>query len=771
MKTEIRLSVRELAEYVCQDGDLIGARASAERALEGANAHRALQRSQPQGYQSEVFLSTSVERENHILIIEGRADGIISGPICVVHEIKTTYLPLDEISWEHYPSYHAQLWVYGFIYALNNSLDTVDLRLTYYNLQSGKSKDLDFRADFIQLAERFNELIEDYARISDNIVLHRRTRDTSLASLEFPFEKYRPSQLELARQVFVAAKNKNTLYVQAPTGTGKTAATLFPALKALGAGLCKRIFYLTAKAQTASVAVNTLDIIRKNGLALKSVCITAKDKACLCSPRNCSPDVCPYCRDYFSRLHKYLPEILNKNSFSPEEIKQLGEKYQLCPFELSLAISQYCDCIICDYNYVFHPNIRFKRYFSQSKKDSLFLIDEAHNLVERTRDVFSCTLSVKRLRAVRKEASELPTVSKAIKKLEDSIKALALDREEQGFLLDSPPDSVYASCATVLERIAQLDAQQSPLPQSISDLTLKLSDYVMVSEHFDANCHSCYVLQDGSVSLNILCLYTGSFVRAGLDLARSSVLFSATLSPDEYYMYMLGANEKSYHFELPSPFDSDNLLVVVDDSIKTSYSSRAASYEPIAKKIRATVRLKKGNNIAFFPSYAFLNNVLAAFKEIDTTTPTVVHRPNMTKAEKDEFISHFENGEGVLGFSVLGGHFGEGVDLPGERLIGAIIVGVGLPQLSPERNLIKAYFDNASMDGYGFAYVYPGFNRVLQAAGRVIRTEEDRGVVLLIDSRYAMPPYLDMMPDNWLVKYLSQEEASYKQLLLDFWEL
>lgn len=765
-KSEIRLSVRELAEYVCQDGDLIGARASAQRALDGANAHRRLQKEQAEGYASEVFLSTSVEREDYVLIIEGRADGIISGDVCVIHEIKTTYLPLEELTWQHYPSYHAQLWVYGFIYALNNSLDEVELRLTYYNLHNKKSRDFNFRADFIQLAERFNELIEDYARISDNVVLHRRARDLSLARLEFPFENYRPSQLELARQVYVAAKNKNTLYVQAPTGTGKTAATLFPALKALGSGLCKRIFYLTAKAQTAAVAVNTLDIIRKSGLPLKSVCITAKDKACLCSPRNCSPEVCPYCRDYFTRLHKYLPEILHKNSFSPEEIMEIGKRYELCPFELSLAISQHCDCIICDYNYVFHPNIRFRRYFASSKKDSLFLIDEAHNLVERARDIFSCSLSVRYLKGVRRECKEIKSVYGAIKKLEQCIKDLTREREEQGFLLEAPPDGVYGAAATVLERVAELE----DAPPRLSELTLRLSDYVMVAENYDPNCHNCYVLQDGDVTVNLLCLYTGAFVRKGLDLARSSVLFSATMSPDEYYMYMLGANEKSYHFELPSPFDSDNLLVMVDDSIKTAYSARAESYVPIAKRIRATVRVKKGNYIAFFPSYAFLERVLAAFKELDDKTPTVVHRPNMTKAEKDEFISRFENEEGVLGFSVLGGHFGEGVDLPGERLIGAIIVGVGLPQLSPERNLIKNYFDACSMDGYGFAYVYPGFNRVLQAAGRVIRTENDRGVVVLIDSRYAMPPYIDMMPDQWRVRYLSQEEASFKQLLIDFWD-
>ena len=765
---EIRLSVRELAEYACQDGDLIGARASLQRVLDGAAAHRRLQKNQPEGYQSEVALSISIEKEGYLLIIEGRADGVLVGEPCMIHEIKTTYLPLEELSWEHYPSYHAQLWVYGFIYALEHGLDGVLLRLTYHNLQNGKSRDLDYYAEFSALAARFNELVDDYCRISDNIVSHRLTRDRALSELTFPFGSYRPSQLELAQQVFLAVKNKNTLYVQAPTGTGKTAATLFPALKALGMGHCKRIFYLTAKNQTASVAVNTLEIMRKSGLALKSVCITAKDKACLCSPRSCTPEDCPYCRDYYSRLHKHLPQILKQSSFTPERIMELGKQYELCPFELSLAISQYCDCIICDYNYVFHPNIRFKRYFSSGKRDSVFLIDEAHNLVERARDIFSCRLSQNELRRVRLECKdELPDVARSIKKLEDAIKGAASAKDEEGFLLDAPPDAVYGAAAAVLERISL--KQEEPISQAVSELSLKLSDYVMVAEHYDASCHSCYILKQ-PLSLNILCLYTGKFVRAGLELGLSSVLFSATISPSEYYMHMLGANERSYHFELPSPFEEDNLLVVVDDAISTSYSSRASAYLPIAKRIRATIRAKKGNYIAFFPSYAFMESVLAQYKEIDGKTPLAVHRPGMTKAQKDEFIYKFENEDGVLGFSVLGGHFGEGIDLPGERLIGAIIVGVGLPQLSPERNLIKGYFDACDMDGYGYAYVYPGFNRVLQAAGRVIRTDTDRGVVVLIDSRYAMPPYIDMMPDHWQVHYLSQEERSCKQILLDFWE-
>lgn len=771
----VRLSVRELAEHACLGGDLLGSRAGVERALEGAAAHRKLQQNYKEtgDFESEVALRISMERQGYTLVVEGRADGIRTGSTPQIHEIKTTYLPLESLTQAHYPSYHAQLWAYGFIYAVDHALAGVSLCLTYYNLTTKKTRDFIVYADFEQLAARFNELVEDYARISDSMVAHRQARNHALSELSFPFKSYRPSQLDLARQVFVAAKNKKSLFVQAPTGTGKTAATLFPALKALGAGHCERIFYLTAKTQTALVAGGTLDIMRSAGLPLKSVFITAKDKACLLPKRDCRPEVCPYSRNFLTKQHDFLPEILQQNEFSFETMQGIGKAYELCPFELSLKLSEYCDCIVCDYNYVFNPNIRLKRYFGGGKKGKfVFLIDEAHNLVERARDIFSAVLRVRELAALSSQCKGLPRVYRALRGLEDSIKKLAHGHEEAAFLLEEPPASVYGACTVVLECVAALEEEQSnSLPTALSNLILTLLDFVMVFEHY-SSVHCSYMTNNaGSISLHMLCLHTGGFVRAGLDLARSSVLFSATLEPHEYYMNMLGGDENSYYFELPSPFDRDNLLVVVEDGINTGYSARQDAFVPIAERIRTTIHAKKGNYLVFFPSYAFMNSVLAAYKSLDSKTKTVVHVPGMNKQDKDAFLQSFYNeSEAVLGFSVLGGHFGEGIDLPGRQLIGAIVVGVGLPMLSPERNLIKGFFDEQYLDGYGYAYVYPGLNRVLQAAGRVIRTETDRGVVLLIDSRYGRPPYDELMPDHWDVRYLSQEDLSYDELLADFWE-
>ena len=765
-KPEVRLSARELAEYYCAQGDLMAARASIRRALEGAAAHRRLQAEQEEGYLKEVPLSVTLERSEYMLTVEGRADGIV--PLAAqVHEIKTTYLPLEELDWEHYPAYHAQLWIYGFIYALDKGLSGVSLRLTYYQMQNGKTRDFITQASFEELCTRFNAMVEDYARISDETVRHGQRRDVSLAELQFPFPKYRPSQLDMAQQVYMAVKNKKTLYVQAPTGTGKTAATLFPALKALGTGLCRRVFYCTAKEQTAEAAVRALELMRRGGLRLKSICIAAKDKACLMEKRECDPEKCPYCRDYEIKQHEYLPQILAEDAFSPARVRELGEKYGLCPFELSLKISEYCDCIICDYNYAFHPSIRFRRYFQNSRRDSVFLVDEAHNLAERTRDIFSAKINPAMIARLRRELEDFPALSGLLRRLEGQLKGLCRGREEQGFLLEQPPAAVYAAAAQIMEKLGE--ESEHPLPPAAAELSRLLSDFMMVFEHYRPEYHRCYVLA-ADCSLHLLCVHTGAFVRKTLELARASVLFSATLSPHEYYMYMLGADENSYYFELPYPFDPDNLLVVADDGINTAYSARAQACLPIAKRIRATIRIKKGNYIVFFPSYAFLNGVLKEFRALCPQVPVAVHVPNMSRRDKESFISRFENEEGVVGFSVLGGHFGEGVDLPGERLIGAVIVGVGLPQLSPERNLIKEYFDSIDMDGYGYAYVYPGLNRVLQAAGRVIRTDTDRGVVLLIDSRYARPPYTELMPQEWQMHYLSQEERSYRDLLEDFWE-
>lgn len=776
-----KLSVRELCEYCLTKGDLLSAQGSLSSLWEGVRVHKTIQQRYLKAhsdYKSEVSLSIDIERPDFILSIGGRADGIYNdGKTVCLHEIKSTFYPLRDIESNFNEIYNAQLYVYAYIYSLKNNISEIKTRITYHPFNAKGEKAFERSWRFEELTSFFNTLLEDYLKISDIIMNHLVRRNAALETLKFPFDRYRPSQLELTKQVYTALKQGNTLFVEAPTGTGKTIATLFPSLKAMGKGLCNKIFYLTAKNQTGKVAEDTLGRLKGKGLPLKSIFITAKDKMCLLKNRNCSPVHCEYCRDYFDRLHKSMPEILSQSDFTFKTLRELGLKYSLCPFELSLTISEYCDVIICDYNYVFNPSARLKRYFGDEKGKYAFLIDEAHNLVERARDMFSSRISRQDMEEISQalSAARLFRLQKAVNSIISSLDAVSSQSNEQAFLTP-PPQALNNACIICLEILDSLDENEKAiLPPKAGSLTLTLLDYITVSSLYSTDFHTCFakrevINQREDFSINILCLQPSAFVRMGLDYAKGSVLFSATLTPHEYYLNNLGADEKSYYFALESPFDPDNMLIVAEDRIATTYSARGQTYGKIAELIYQAISAHQGNYLVFFPSYAYLNAVLRIYSSKYKQSP-LVHTPSMTKREKDAFLKAFDKADKpVLGFSVLGGHFGEGIDLPGKRLLGAIIVGVGLPQLCIERNLIEKYFSEQYMDGYAYAYIFPGLNRVLQAAGRVIRTSEDRGIILLIDERFSRPPYYELMPEHWNVRYASQEDCSVCELIQEFWD-
>lgn len=775
-----KLSVRELCEYCLASGDLAPVGGSISALWEGTRVHKAVQGRYLKAhadYKSELSLSMDIDRGDYILRIGGRADGIYTdGGLACVHEIKSTLCPLSDIGENFNRTYNAQLYVYAYIYALQNGLTRIKSRISYHPYSGRGERAFERLWELSELEEFFRSLIETYIEISDIMMSHMINRNSALGTLKFPFGHYRPSQRELTVQVYTALKQGNTLFVEAPTGTGKTIATLFPSLKAMGRGICEKIFYLTAKNQTGKVAEDTLERLKEGGLPLKSIFLTAKDKMCLLKSRNCSPVYCEYCRDYFAKLRQALPELLKNNSFTYRFLRETGRKYNICPFETALTLSEYCDVIICDYNYVFNPSARLKRYFGEEKGKYAFLIDEAHNLVERAREMFSAKISRSMLKKTvgALDGLNLPRLRGGVEAVLESLEAVFAQSNEQAFLL-APPQALYNSCLICLEIIDGLnEAERSALPPEIGELILAMLDYTTVSGYYSEEYHTCYAQRGGGskedFSVNLLCLQPSAYVRMGLNYARGAVLFSATLTPHEYYLYNLGADEKTYYFALEPPFDPDNMLVIAEDRIATTYSARQRTCPEIARIIHEAVSVRPGNYLVFFPSYAYLDAVLKLYCAKYKEKP-LVHTPGMSKREKDMFLKAFdEAGQPVLGFSVLGGHFGEGIDLPGKRLLGAVIVGVGLPQLCLERNLIQKYFSEQYMDGYAYAYIFPGLNRVLQAAGRVIRTAEDRGIVLLIDERFARPPYNELMPEHWNIRYASQEDLSVTEMIEEFWE-
>lgn len=779
IKPVLTVSVRDLADFCTASGDLTGARVSLERAQEGSAAHRFLQKSytdampQDATYSKEVALTYEIDRGHYILRLQGRADGIIEGAQdpCI-QEIKTTYIPLEQLTADHNPSYAAQLYIYSFIYAANNNSPRIKTLLTYYNIQSRAERSFEKLWSFDELHYYFLSLTQDYVKLCDLLMAHRSARDEALNQMSFPFENYRPNQQNFINEVYSCIKDGSTLFAEAPTGTGKTIATLYPALKALGKGLCEKVFYLTAKGQTGLVAMDTLTFLQGRNIPLKVVHIIGKERVCKLGDPACDPGVCEYCKGFFTKLRVALPQMLQLNTFDTKAINDFAATYKLCPFELSLVLSEYCDCIVCDYNYVFNPNIRLKRYFSNGSGKYAFLIDEAHNLVDRIRDTFSITLSkneFKKLKASCAGCRKLVTrLTKIIKYLDE----LAEERDAQQYLLPSQPEDMPDLIRNLLDTYNELVEQQQPVPEAFEDEISFLLDYLMVSDHYSKDTHCCYCSkQNNDFTVNILCLMPAPFVRQGLSFARGATLFSATLSPEEYYLKVLGADDKSSFFRIPSPFAGEQLLVAVEDRIDTTYARRAASYKPIAQLIRKVISAKEGKYIAYFPSYEYMNRVYEEFRILDLQTRVLLHTPKMSEKQKDAFMAAFTQGSDgtLLGFSVMGGHFSEGIDLPGDQLLGVVVVGVGLPALSADRNLIQQYFSVRQLNGFDYAYVYPGMTKVLQTAGRVIRTAEDMGVVVLVDRRFARSPYNTLFPEHYRPVFLSRNDCSLDELLEEFW--
>lgn len=744
-------SITELAQYATLAGDLLPGGFSPERAQEGTRQHRRLQGEYPQqAFTAEVPLFFEQDRGGYTLRLTGRADGLLQteqGPRLI--EIKTTEAPPAELSFFFVPAYAAQLLIYAYLYCKREGLAGIACELLYYHLGQGESFSFCQYFTLTELEERFFALLERYGQLLDAKAQALMCRNTTAGELAFPFEKYRKNQRALVTQVYTCLTQKAVLFAEAPTGTGKTMSALFPAVKAQGEGKCDRVFYLTAKGQTGTVALAAAQVLQQKGWRGRAILLTGREKCCLLNQPDCEPLRCPYAQGFYNRLHGARMALFAEPVIDLAFLRTAGERYQLCPFELGLYLAEDRDVIIADYNYLFDPAVRLQRFFERKTRHAL-LIDEAHNLPGRVMDTFSAALGTKLLRTARRACKEDAPLYRLLGKLLKSIQQAACLELSGGAEL--PPGLEAAE-----EVVNGLNArgQAGLLTPPEAALLRPLLDFIKAVRYFSP-VH-CRVLCDKN-ELQILCLDPAPHIREGLQLAGGAVLFSATLTPREYYTELCGM-EDAYYYSIPSPFLPDNLLVLCDPALRTDYRAREQTAPAVARLIAKAAGLKRGNYLCFFPSYRYLQQV-KEFLLLEPGLPPVMEQPpNMDAAAREAFLNAFTEGEAVLGLAVMGGHFGEGIDLPGDRLIGAFIVGVGLPQVSPERNLAAEIYAERGLDGFLYAYAYPGINRVLQAAGRVIRTEEDRGFVYLIDARYTRPPYSELLPPHWQVRYAAPEAA------------
>ena len=773
----IQISVRNLVEFVLRSGDLDTRFTGMSRALEGTKAHQKIQRSYKEGYTPEVFLSHLITYRDFSFKIDGRADGIlIEDNRIFIDEIKTTTRPLELIDENYNPLHWAQAKCYGYIYGLEHQLEEVHIQLTYYQLDTEEIKYLRHVFSFESLQCFFYDLLDQYLVWAGLTRDWKITRDASIKQASFPFPLYRKGQREFAVAVYKTIVEEKRIFVQAPTGIGKTISTLFPAIKAMGEGHTAKLFYLTAKTITRQVAEDAFLRMGSQGLRFKSITLTAKDKICLEKEGACNPEQCSFAKGHFNRVNDALLDLLKQEDIMTRNIVETyARKHHVCPFELSLDLSLWADCVICDYNYVFDPRVYLKRFFDEEKSAYTLLIDEAHNLVDRGRDMYSAALQKESFLTLKKAfKKESPKIAKALNKINTFMIQVRKDlvHQRNSFRKEDPSDLYPLLRGFIKETeewLTQNEGHEAHGP--LLDLYFEVLGFLRISELYDSRYVTLYEIDQHQVMIKLFCLDPSYLLREGLKRGKAAAFFSATLTPLPYFREILGGDPEDPALQLSSPFDPSNLGLFVAANVSTKYRDRENSYENIASYVYSLISARKGNYLVFFPSYAYMQQVVDQFRELYPTASILVQTTAMQEEEKEAFLERFQSHgeETLVAFAVLGGIFSEGIDLVGERLLGAVIVGVGLPQLSFERDIILDYFQKKNSLGYEYAYLYPGMNKVLQAVGRVIRSEEDRGVALLVDERFTHRNYQKLFPRAWYHHQKINTPQALSSELHHFW--
>ena len=784
---DIKISVRNLVEFVLRAGDLDTRFMGSNRAVEGTKAHQKIQKENREKYSvflgeeylSEVSLKHSVPYNGGTIIIEGRADGIlIKDNDVTIDEIKTVTKDI-ELLHENYNNLHwAQAKCYAYIYGIQNNRKDIYVQLTYYEIDSEKIKRFIKAFSIEELQDFFNEIISSYFIWANITSDWNKTRDNTIKDLKFPFDNYREGQRDLAVSVYKTVVEHKKLFLQAPTGVGKTISTLFPAVKAMGEGYTSKIFYLTAKTITRQVAEHAFDKMKVNGLKFKTITITAKDKVCFSKGSACNPQQCEFAKGHFDRVNDALLDILeHENTFSRETIEIYSNKYKICPFEFSLDLTLWSDCVICDYNYVFDPRVYLKRFFMDNNGDYTFLVDEAHNLVDRSREMFSCEFHKKPLLELKRDIKGKDNnLYKVLNKLNAYMLSMKKMCNEDGYYKhNSQPVDIY-NLLNKLTKILELwltKNEKSEEYDSFLDLYFNSLSFIRIAELYDDKYVTYVQCTEDDVVLKMLCLDPSKLLREASKRGKSVVYFSATLLPLLYFKEILGGENEDYHLTLDSPFDKNKLKIMIARDISTKYNYRENSYSKIVEYIYAVISAKNGNYMVFFPSYKYMEQVSSRFAIKYAHIKVRIQTNFMSEEDREAFLQNFSamDSENILGFGVLGGIFSEGIDLKGDSLIGAIIIGVGLPMICFEKEILREYYDNKNKCGYEYSYMYPGMNKVLQAAGRVIRTEEDRGMVLLIDDRFLEQRYRRLFPKQWDDYLKVNSNADAKKKVCEFWKL
>lgn len=812
---EIHISVRNLVEFLMRSGDLDNRRigkVSDNAMQEGGKIHRKLQRAAGSGYEAEVTLSHIWGNPDYDVVVEGRADGVFqrekllfleqadallfAGEIPgedvylnVIDEIKGTYKDVTKMKAPH-PVHLAQAMCYAFFYVQEYTLPEIGVQMTYCNMDSEEIRYFRFFYKAEELEKWYSDLMSQYKKWADFRFQWEQIRRESIQNLHFPYD-YRGKQKELMGALYQTFLAKKKVFLQAPTGVGKTISTIYPALKYMGQEKGEKLFYLTAKTITRTVAADTFDLLRNKGLKIKTLLLTAKDKTCFLGKAECNPEACPYAKGHFDRINDALYGLLTEeDSFTRERIEEHAGKFQVCPYELALDLSSFSDAVVCDYNYLFDPHVYLKRFFEGCRRrEYIFLIDEAHNLVERGREMYSATLIKEDILALKREIEgaepgsmrfvHSDAILRYLNRCNKDMLALKkeCDKEYKVYKTESDIGKLCISLTGLHGKISSYleeNEQSGPVREKVLEFYFKLAHFMLMLESLDEN-YRIYTsfTENGDFFCKLLCVNPSAHLRDCMERGISSVLFSATLLPIQYYKGLLGATEEEDAYYVESVFEPRKRGIFIAKDTTSVYTERGEEmYRRIAGEVKAVMECKKGNYMIFFPSYRFAGEVYRICRTVygEEDTEWILQEENMPEESREAFLNRFEEqGEKSLGaFCIMGGIFSEGIDLKGDSLIGAIIVGNGLPQTGGERDILKEYFDEDGK-GFDYAYKYPGLNKVFQAAGRVIRTEQDAGVVVLLERRFLRSEYNRYFPREWQQPVIV-DESTVGEAVRRFWD-
>lgn len=778
-KEVIRISVRNLVEFILRSGDLDtrkGAFTDREAMAKGSRIHRKIQRQMGASYQAEVSMSHTTEFDEFVILVEGRADGVLQTEEgVVIDEIKGVHRDLRFLE-EPLEVHLAQAKCYAFFWSQDKDLEKIQVQMTYCHLDTEEIRRFERTYTSEELEKWYEWLIAQYYQWALWEYQWKKTRNASMEGLEFPFP-YREGQRDVVSGVYRTILRKMQLFIQAPTGVGKTMSTIFPAVRSMGEGLTEKIFYLTAKTITRTVAWEAFQILKNQGLSCKVLIITAKEKMCVCEEVECNPVYCPRAKGHFDRVNDAVFHLLTeRDSYDRDTLMEYSEKYQVCPYEMCLDVATWVDAVICDYNYVFDPDVYLRRFFSEGNKGNyVFLIDEAHNLVERGREMYSAVLYKEDFLKMKK------LVKPYRKKLERSLERcnrqlLELKRECETYQVVESLGGFAVSLMNVMGEMESYleELEDGELRKEILDFYFQVRSFLYIYDLLDEN----YVMytqhdEDGRFRVKLYCVNPAKNLQNCLDKGVSTIFFSATLLPVGYYKKLLSGRTEDYAVYAKTPFLPEQKKVILARDVSSRYTRRGPEeYGRIAEYIHQVAETRQGNYMIFFPSYKMMEDIYAIYEEKYgcLKRKILLQNPSMQEKDREEFLKEFEEEtEGsLLGFCVMGGIFAEGIDLTGEKLVGAVIVGTGLPQISYEREILKTYYDKKQENGFDYAYRFPGMNKVLQSAGRVIRTQEDRGVILLLDERFCTAEYRCLFPREW-EDYEICNRGNVKGILEKFW--